>query len=120
MIKKIIFSNIMLLLFLSNGCAQNSIEFHLSDSMIDTVNYALSFDSTYSIFIKLKEPYTREFQKLTGNNLGKMLEVYKDSEVIIEATIKTEIPNGLMSINNIKTKDELNNYLKLFKNKLSK
>lgn len=120
MINKIIFSYVILLLFLSNACAQNTVEFHLSDSKIDTVDYALSFDSTYSIFIKLKEPYTQEFQKLTGNNLGKMLKVYKDNDIIIEATIKTEIPNGLMSINNIKTKDELNDYLKLFKNKLGK
>src|ERR1035438_9588679 len=56
---------------------QETIKYNLIKSSIEAVSYALTFDSTYSIDIKLTKKSTEEFRELTKNNIGKSLRIFK-------------------------------------------
>jgi|CZKP01.1.fsa_nt_gi preprotein translocase subunit SecD len=92
---------------------QETIKYNLIKSSIEAVSYALTFDSTYSIDIKLTKKSTEEFRELTKNNIGKSLRIFKGNHIIQVAIIKAEIPSGLISINNLKSGYDVIKYIKI-------
>jgi preprotein translocase subunit SecD len=113
-LKKDYFSIIYILFnIISITYAQDVVNYKLITSDIRSVSYIMdSPDSTFLISIKLNNEAANKFKEFTKNNIGKMLKIIKNTHVLIEAIIKGEIPNGNMSISNLKSKNEV---IKVFK-----
>ena len=47
-----------------------------------------------AVHLKLKSTYSKQFADITGNNIGRTLEIYLDEEVIVSGVINTQIPSG--------------------------
>jgi len=102
-----------IVLFSSLIYAQETIKFVLSNSIIESVSYTVSPDTTYSICIKLNNDGTKDFEEITKSNIGKFLRILKDDYLIQEAIIKGRITSGRILMNNLKDANEVINYIKI-------
>ncbi len=98
------------------GCisyAQQSINYDLENSCIESVTYSLAPDSLYAIFIKMNSECALKFKNFTRENIGKSLMILKNGNLIVEAVIRGEIDSGLISIDNLQDSNETLKYLKI-------
>ena len=96
-----------------NSYAQQSINYTLKNSCIESVSYSLDSDSQYAIFIQMTPDCALEFKIFTSENIGKSLQVLKNGHLIVEAVIRGEIDSGLISIDNLQDSKEVLEYLKI-------
>ena len=113
MFRNKIYFVLVFLLFTHINYGQKSIKYILSKSSIQSVSFQLAPDSTYSILIRLTKEETNKFDEVTKQNVGNLLNIYYSKHNLVSAVVKGEIPNGLISINSLKTSAEVIYYVKI-------
>ena len=99
----------LLVLFCSITIAQETINYSLSKEKFDTLSMESLGDSIFTVFIKLNSAATKEFSKITENNIGKRLNIIFKDSVLISAVIKGKISSGLLSVSEFTNAEEAKN-----------
>ncbi len=104
-----LFKSIIIILFLiysSTLWANGILQYFISQKKVETAKVFDNKDGSYSVVIELKEPYKKEFAKLTAKHIGRKLQIVFKKQILVQATIRDEIPSGIMIIGNWTSAEE--------------
>ena len=59
-----------------------------------TAGYSGNNGTSPAVHLKLSSRYAKEFEEITGGNIGRTLEIYLDDEVVVSGQIQSSIPSG--------------------------
>ena len=91
----IIAASIVVLVFMAS--ADEVIQYPLDPAKVISARL-LKLRDELSVQIRLDEVETARFAKLTKNNVGKMLQVVLDDQVLVEAVVRAEIDSGFIGV----------------------
>jgi hypothetical protein len=74
--------------------ADSSLEYSISSAKVARVQVSENVNGTYSVAVKLREPYKKEFARVTGENIGKKLRIVFKKKILVEALIRDQIESG--------------------------
>jgi len=107
---------ICLLLYGNTVLANGILQYHISKKKVETSQVIDNKDGYYSVFIKLKEPYKKEFAKFTRKHIGKKLQIIFLNQVLIEPIIRDTIDSGIIQIGRWKSAEEALMFIETLQN----
>jgi preprotein translocase subunit SecD len=100
-VKRNLLKRITIVLFLLFGCtlwANGVLQYYITQEKVESAWVVDNKDGSYSVVIKLKEPYKEEFGKITAKNIGKKLQIIFQGQILVQARIQDEIPSGIITV----------------------
>lgn len=74
--------------------ANGMLQYEISNEKIEKIWLTEYSKDEYIVRLLLKEPYKQEFSQLTGNNIGKRLEIIAAGKVLSRAVVKEKNDSG--------------------------
>jgi preprotein translocase subunit SecD len=87
------------------SCAQETLQYELTQDKIRDVWMSEYEKGQYEVNIILNEPHKEAFSQLTGNNIGKRLSIVFSGRVLISPIIRDEIPSGSIRVADLSKED---------------
>lgn len=101
------------------ACADEMIQYELSQDKIESVWVSAIeggiYKGLYEVTVKLNEPNREVFSKLTGDNIGRKLEIVFQGHIFTSAVIKERIESGTMSLGKWNSEEEAKKIIEMIK-----
>ena len=119
MIHNLKFTFIILFAIVNINCNRkdnNTIQYYISSEKTEDLIISKNPVGSYTISIKLKEPFRLEFANFTGKNVNKTLEVIWENNLLVKAIIKSKIDSGFIRFGNFETEYEAERFIQYLLN----
>ena len=91
--------------------ADETLQYELISEKVEKAS-VFEIEGSYYIHVKLKEPYVKEFSELTGNNIGKRLEIIFSGRIFSAAVIRARIESGRIRSKKLSSEEDAKRIMK--------